>query len=170
MSMYGKAAVWGADFAEAAGKNSFLKPLNPITSFNKEQFRKLRTLAKANGMGDTLMSAGENYFAGKTIKGVNAAGTGIDYAQASAEEMRSLAFKRKTIAGGVAAVGAASVLGINPGGITDKLENLGALGGHYAVGSTLMGMGGRNKVAGIGYLGATAYNTLFNTGDNLGPM
>lgn len=170
MGAVGKAAVWGADFLEAAEKNTFLRPLNPITSFNREQFQKLKSFAGSNGIGNTLVSAGENYFAGKTIKGMNAAGTAIEYAEASADQMRQLAFKRKAVAAGVAGVAAASTLGINPGGITDKLANLGSLAGHYAVGSTLMGMGGKNRVAGIAYLGATAYNTLFNEGDNQGPM
>lgn len=170
MSIAGKAATWGADFVEAAEKNAFVRPLNPISSFNREQFSKLKRLIKDDGYGDSMVSMAENYFAGKTMKGVNAAGTAIEYAQASADEMRSLAFKRKAVAAGIAGVAAASTLGLNPGGITDKLANVGWLGAHYAVGSTLVGMGGKNRVAGIGYLGATAYNTLFNKGDNPGPM
>lgn len=166
MGFLNKAVQYGEEFAEALPRTEVGRVLSPISLFNREQYGKLAKLADERGVTNLLSDVGRNYFGGKTI--ARATDTGLEYAQENANVLLSRARQRKIVVGGLAGLAAANVMGLNPGGVTDKVNNLVALGGHYTVGRTLMEQG--SKKLGVGYLGLTAYNTLFNPGDNLGPM
>lgn len=168
MGFLNKAVRYGEEFAETLPRTEVGRVLSPISLFNKEQYGKLAKLADEQGMTNMLSEMGSNYFKGKTVSRVGDAG--IEYAKENADVLLSRSRTRKVVVGGLAGLAAANAMGINPGGITDKVNNLVSLGGHYTVGRTLMEMGGKSKAAGVGYLGLTAYNTLFNPGDNPGPM
>jgi len=134
--------------------------VNPLGLFTKEQGQKL-----AHTSPSGFMTATRKYFGGEDLMSIVAGtdeGLAITYGfngikREGAAAMRQVA---GSIAGGYAA---ASVLGINP------LEGLATLAGHGAIGLGALGMGGRTRLAGMAYLGATAVNT-FRSGNNMGPM
>lgn len=162
MGFYDKVVRFGEKALGAFPETEVGKVISPIALFEREQFKKLNKLAMDTN-GTPLRDMAREYFSGRNIMKV--ADEGIEYSDAN----EALGRTRKIVAGAAIGLGAANALGINPGGVTDKMNNLAALGGHYAVGRTLMRMGGNARVAGIGYLGATAINTL-RAGDNTGPM
>lgn len=156
MGIFEKTARFGERFAQELAGTGLGRVINPFEGYNKEQFGKLARMA-----GDTsLTNIGKNYFTGRQISTIGE--SGIKYTEASAR----LASQRKLLYGGVLGLAAANALDINPGGLTDKVNNVAALGAHYTIGKGLMGV---NKLAGIGYLGMTAINT-FRPGDQIGPM
>lgn len=147
---------FGKSLAETyAGRN--IMP-GPLELFQGEQRKKLWSFLGEQSFGENLSS----YLAGKNV----ASKTGK---MGWGAEDSSRGLFRKALVGGGGGVLAASALGINPFGVTSGLANLGALGGHFTIGSAMYGMGGAGSVAGIGYLGLTALNA-FTRGDNLGPL
>ena len=124
---------------------------NPLNLFNKEQISKLGNMS-LNEVGKNVafyMKGGDFGFGG----------TSSWYAK-----------RRRAVFGGLAGLGVANALDINPLGLTDMANTLATLGAHGAMGYGIMGSGGRySKAAGVGYLAATALNT-FRGGDNVGPM
>jgi len=162
MGIFERAAKFGASFFESGSQTTLGKIVAPLETHSKEQYNKLAKMMGQPGGGNTFADIGYNYFQGKNIKNI---GDGIQYT----EPNMGLANKRKIIAGAAFGLAAANAMDFNPGGITDTATTTAAFGGHYFAGRTLMGMGGGARLAGIGYLGATAVNTL-RSGDNLGPM
>jgi len=136
----------------------------PLEMFKREQFNKLRGFMGQRGFMDNLQSVAKPYFQGSNVEEISE--QGIRWSQAN----EKLGTYRKAIAGTAFGLAAANTLGISAFGATEQATNVGMLGAHYTVGSALMGMGGKPRLAGMGYLGMTAYNTLFNEGDNPGPM
>jgi len=162
MGVFDKLASFGESFGKSFADTEVGRVVSPLKLFEREQLNKLSKLMDQQGFSSVASDMSKQYFAGRTVKNI---GSSIEYTAENAK----LATARKVIAGSAAGLLAANALGINPGGITDKLNSAAALGTHYAVGRSLMGMGGAARVAGIGYLGATAINT-FRDGDNIGPM
>jgi urease beta subunit len=162
MGMFERVAKFGASFFEAGSKTSLGKIVAPLETHSKEQYSKLAKMMGQPGASSKFADIGYNYFQGRNIKSI---GEAIEYTDPNI----ALANKRKIIAGTAFGLAAANAMDFNPGGITDTATTTAAFGGHYFAGRTLMGMGGRARVAGIGYLAATAVNTL-RSGDNLGPM
>jgi len=166
MGVYDKVIKFGEEFGQSFERGTVGKNLmpGPLELFKKDQMQKLGAMMDKNGALDTIEIMGKNYFAGSNIKSIGADAIEYDAPNAAKGTFR------KAVAGTAFGLAAANALDINPFGITDQATNLGMLGVHATIGTTLMGMGGKAKVAGIGYLGLTAYNTLLNPGDNAGPM
>lgn len=167
MGVFSKAVNLGADFLEEFPKTPIGETVSPLKLFQREQLGKLSRLMDTNGTGSTLGGMARQYFSGQTISRIS--DSAIEYAPMEAQAAMRIANRRKLIAGTAFGLAAANSLDINPGGITDKLTNASMLGVHYGIGRTLMGMGGKTKLAGMAYLGTAALNT-FRPGDNLGPM
>ncbi len=162
MGVFDKVISFGESFGKSFADTGVGRVVSPLKLFEKEQLTKLSKLMDEQGVGNTLQDMSQQYFAGRTVEGI---GSTVKYSAPNAR----LASTRKVIAGAGIGLLAANAMGINPGGVTDKLNDLTSLGVHYSVGRSLMGMGGKAKIAGIGYLGATAINA-FRDGDNTGPM
>lgn len=162
MSIFTKAAQFGEDFLGSVAKTELGKVINPFEAYNREQFGKYARLVQKEG----ITGLGKDYFAGKTITSIE---DSARYTEASSSNLANMALKRKMLYGAAFGLAAANSLDINPGGLTDKATSAAFLGAHYTIGRGLMGMGGKGKIAGIGYLAATALNT-FREGDQQGPM
>jgi len=162
MGVFQQIMRFGSDFLEAGSKTGLGKIVAPLDAHNMEQYRKLGQLIGSKESNVAFSDIAYNYFQGRNIKNV---GQAIEYTDPN----RALSRNRKMLYGTAFGLAAANALDINPGGVTDKATSLGMLGGHYYAGKTLMAMGGKAKIAGLGYLGAAAINT-FREGDNLGPM
>ena len=162
MGIFDKIVSFGEDFGKSFAETEVGRVVSPLKLFEKEQFNKLAKLMDEQGTTNVLGDMSKQYFAGRTVEGVDSV---VRYTPVN----EGLARSRKVLAGAGAGLLAANALGINPGGVTDKLNDLSMLGAHYTIGRSLMGMGGLKRVAGIGYLGATAINT-FRNGENTGPM
>lgn len=134
----------------------------PIELFKKEQMKKLQSLVGERGVVEMAQEMGSNYFRGSNI---SMAGDSIEYSAPNA----SRAAWRKGVAGAAFGLAAANTLDIGAFGATEQANNVAALGANTVIGTTMYGMGGKARVAGIGYLAATAVNT-FRGGDNMGPM
>lgn len=154
------AQEFGTTFAE--GKIGRTVMPGPIELFKKEQMKKLQSLVGERGVTEIAQEMGSNYFRGSNVKSI---GDSIEYTAENA----GVGKLRKGIAGAAFGLAAANALGIEAFGATDQANNLAALGAHATIGSTMYSMGGKAKMAGIGYLAATAINT-FRDGDNMGPM
>lgn len=161
MGIFDKVVRYGEELAGAFPKTEVGRVLSPLELFNKDQLVKLNRLVESDG--SAVKKMGQDYFAGKTIQSIS--DDGLKYT----EPKPGLGRARKIVAGAALGLGAANLLGINPGGLTDKANNLASLGMHYTLGRTLMAKGGNSRIAGIGYLGLTAFNA-FREGDNEGPM
>jgi hypothetical protein len=155
---------FGQDFAQSLVKGPVGKYISPgpLELFEKEQRSKLLAFSRQTSAFDMLT----NYFAGKNLS-INK--TDIDF-EASSPDMDIRRRLRRGVVGTKLGIAGANVLGINPFGVTDQLNNLSWLATHATIGMGLFGMKNPiGKVAGIGYLGATLINT-FRSGDNFGPL
>lgn len=155
---------FGRDFAQSIVKGPVGRHLapGPLELFEKEQRTKLLAFSNQTSAFDMLT----NYFAGRNLE-VNKTGIGFEASGPNTDIRRKL---RRGVVGTKLGIAGASVLGINPFGVTDQLNNLSWLATHATIGAGLFGMNNPiGKVAGIGYLAATAINA-FRSGDNLGPL
>jgi len=143
--------------ALAKGPAQNLLP-GPISLFKGEQLRKLTGFVKSEGVGSSLA----NYMKGQSVK-VEGGALGWGLARDTAR------MHRRTVFGVGGGLLAAQTLGVDPLGATSAGSTLFMAGGHAAVGSTMMKVGGKTKLAGMAYLGVGAVN-LFSSGNQLGPM
>jgi hypothetical protein len=156
-----------------AGKLNPMNP-NPLNLFNAEQRGKLASFVSDKVKPDFGKSF-RNYFEGRSITDGSkplANNAGVMQGGAlewSAKGDEGLAFARKAVWGAGAGLAGAGAVGLDPFGITSAAGDVASFAAHGAVGTSFYRMGGRSKLAGLGYLGLTAANTL-RGGDNLGPM
>jgi hypothetical protein len=136
----------------------------PLELFAKEQRGKLARFVKDKDLIGKEGAPGliDSYFAGRNLTMRNG-----DIGFTAADEV--IGKGRRIAAWGAGGLLAANAFMPNAFGVTDAANNLAALGTHGVIGSTMYKMGGAARIAGIGYLGATAVNT-FRRGDNTGPM
>ena len=150
---------YGSRELEAIAKGPAGKLLpGPISMFKGEQLKKLTGFVKSEGYGSSM----GKYLGGQSVK-VEGGALKWGGANDAARMHRRTAFG---VGGGLLA---AQTLGIDPLGITSAGSSLYKAGGHVAIGSTMMKVGGKTKLAGMAYLGVGAAN-LFQSGDQLGPM
>ena len=114
-------------------------------------------------IGDDAPGTIKNYFQGRNLSPSSDA-----LKWGSADE--ALGRTRTIAAGGAAGLLAANAFNFDPFGMTSGVNNLAQLGANATIGTTMYGAESKRlKLAGLGYLAATAVNT-FRGGDNLGPM
>lgn len=155
---------FGQDFLESLVKGPVGKHITPgpLELFEKEQRSKLLAFSQQTSAFDMLT----NYFAGRNLT-INKSDIGFETTSPNMDLRKKL---RRGIVGTKLGIAGASVLGVNPFGATDQLNNLSWLATHTTIGVGLFGMKNPiGKVAGVGYLAATLANT-FRPGDNLGPL
>jgi len=135
----------------------------PLELFQKQNQAKLASFVKGHIVG-TSSKPGmlDSYFGGRNITIEDGV---VGYSEAR-HDLAKIRTRAGYILGGLAG---ANVMGLDPMGLTSATNNLARMAAHGAIGSSLYGMGGGARVAGMAYLGATALNT-FRAGDNLGPM
>lgn len=155
---------YGQKFLQSLNKGYVGQTFNPspLSLFQKDQRGKLANFVSekvAKNPGDHLKS----YFEGR-----NLVGAGGDLAWGSATN-QSVGLARKVGMGAAAGIAGASLLGIDPFGVTSAARAGASAAMHGTIGMGMYRMGGASKIAGLGYLGLTAANT-FRRGDNLGPM
>jgi len=143
--------------ALAKGPAQRLLP-GPISMFKGEQLKKLTGFVKSEGYGTSM----GKYLGGQSVK---VEGGALKWTMAD----NAAKMHRRTTFGVGGGLLAAQTLGVDPLGATSAGSTLFRAGGHAAIGSTMMKMGGKTKLAGIGYLGVGAVN-LFSSGNQLGPM
>lgn len=109
-----------------------------------------------------ISSSDPYFFAGKTIQ----VGAGGAHTLSAADPR--LARNRKIGAGVIGGLGAMNLLGVDPMGATTGGNT--ALGGafHASVGGTMFNLGGKTRMAGIGYLGLGVVNAM-RAGNQVGP-
>jgi hypothetical protein len=158
-------AQFAGRFADAAlstkvGRALNPLPFSPLQLFNREQGHKLMEMS-----GKDIGKNFSGYFRGQNMKHTN---SGLAFMPGDGDARRQTT--RRLAAGLTGGLLGANALGINPMGATSAATSLAWLGAHGAIGTTLMNTGyAHSKIAGLGYLGATAVNT-FRGGDNMGPM
>jgi len=158
------AVGFGARLAGALGRGPVKKLLpGPISLFRGEQLTKLTGFTKEQGVSSMIGS----YFKGQSLQ-KGTMGWGVSSAR-GASSASELASARKTAFGIGGGLLAANTLGIDPFGTVSAGSAVARGGMHVAIGSTMMKMGGKTKLAGMAYLGVGAAN-LFRSGNNLGPM
>ena len=152
----GLGARIGSALYKGPGRN--LMPGGPISLFHGEQLTKLTGFAKEKGFTNMVGEYFKGGWLGETAGKVGYVSRDVGVA------------RTRKIAGGVAGgLLAANAAGVDPFGATSAATSLAMGGAHLGIGATMMKMGGRGKLAGMAYLGATAVNT-FRRGNNLGPM
>jgi len=154
------AQEFGATFSKGKVGQTIMP--GPIELFKKEQMKKLQSMVEERSFTEVAQEIGSNYFKGSNVESIKDT---IEYTAANAKR----GSYRKGIAGAAFGLAAFNTLGIEAFGATDQANNLASLGAHGVIGSTMYKMGGKARMAGVGYLAATAVNT-FRDGDNLGPL
>lgn len=136
----------------------------PLELFQAEQRGKLTKFLSDRPVIGTSANPGllDSYFAGRNLT-MSGGEIGMGGADARLAKIRR---RGAYAAGGLMA---ANTLGLDPFGATSAANNLAMLGAHGAVGHSMWRMGGKGRIAGIGYLAAAGVNT-FRSGDNTGPM
>ena len=153
---------FGESLASGPVGRSFMP--GPLELFQQEQRGKLTRFLGDKAVVGSSSSPGlmDSYFSGRNMtmsKGE------IGFSETS-ERLAKHRKRGAMIGGGLLA---ANTLGLNPFGATSGANNLATLGMHATVGSTMYGMGGGARMAGMGYMAAGAFNT-FRSGNNPGPM
>jgi len=155
---------YGQKFLKSLNKGYIGKTFNPspLSLFQQEQKGKLASFM-ADKVAKSPSDHFKNYFAGRSLVLDSAENVGWGAINEGLGSARKLGW------GAAAGVAGASMMGIDPFGITSGAKGAASLGIQGSIGMGLYRMGGMSKLAGIGYLGATAINT-FRRGDNWGPM